>query len=88
MRRCLAETGVDVSGFDVPPQTAKSTRKDRAAVERMRKTGITEKDLKTKSGLDTSTDGTGSFIIASAMLPLRSVSMQNMSLRQETLNLS
>ena len=45
VRRCLAETGVDVSGFDVPPQTAKSTRKDRAAVERMRKTGITEKDL-------------------------------------------
>ncbi len=45
VQRCLTETGVDVSGFDVPPQTAKSTRKDRAAVERMRKTGITQKDL-------------------------------------------
>lgn len=45
VRRCLAETGVDVSGFDVPPRSAKSTRKDRAAVERMRRTGITQKDM-------------------------------------------
>ena len=45
VQRCLTETGVDVSGFDVPPQTTKSTRKDKAAVERMRKTGITQKDL-------------------------------------------
>jgi len=52
--QCLAETDVDTSAFDeastftpgrASMTTATATRKDREAVERMRKTGITEKDL-------------------------------------------
>ena len=52
--QCLAETGVDTAVFDEDSSftpgrasmtTATATRKDREAVERMRKTGITEKDL-------------------------------------------
>lgn len=51
---CLAETGIDTSAFDEASTftsgralmtTATATRKDREAVERMRKTGITEKDI-------------------------------------------
>lgn len=52
--QCLAETGIDTTAFDeastftpgrVSMTVATATRKDREAVERMRKTGITEKDL-------------------------------------------
>lgn len=52
--KCFAETSVDTTVFDetytfTPSRalttTATATRKDREAVERMRKTGITEKDL-------------------------------------------
>ena len=53
-KQCLKETAVDTASFDesstfTPSRalttTATVTRKDREAVERMRKTGITEKDL-------------------------------------------
>lgn len=42
---CLSVTGVDVSGVDIPAKVKKPNRADRMAVERMRSTGITEKDL-------------------------------------------
>lgn len=45
VRRCISETGVDTSGMDIIPAKAKSTRKDAAAIERMKQTGITKKDL-------------------------------------------
>ena len=54
VEKCLAETGIDTSAFDeastfTPGRalmtTATATRKDREAVERMRRTGITQKDL-------------------------------------------
>lgn len=45
VQRCLDETGVDTRGVDTLPTKAKSTRKDAAAVERMKRTGITPKDL-------------------------------------------
>ena len=45
VQRCLSETGVDTSGMDIVPSKAKSTRKDAAAIERMKRTGITHKDL-------------------------------------------
>ena len=52
--QCLSETGVDTSVFDEDSSftpgrallpTATATRKDREAVKRMRRSGITEKDL-------------------------------------------
>ena len=54
VEKCLAETGIDTALYDesssftpgralMTPATA--TRKDREAVERMRKTGITQRDL-------------------------------------------
>jgi len=52
--QCLTETGVDTAVFDedscftpgrASMTTATATRKDREAVERMRRTGITQKDL-------------------------------------------
>lgn len=52
--QCLAETGVDTSNYDEDSSFTQgralltittATRKDREAVERMRRTGITEKDL-------------------------------------------
>lgn len=43
--RCIEETGVDTAYADDKTRTVRTTRKDRAAVERMRKTGISEKDL-------------------------------------------
>ena len=43
--RCLSETGVDVRGVDTPPPSVKSILRDKAAVERMKKTGITAADL-------------------------------------------
>lgn len=55
VRQCLAETGVDVGSYDeeisIFPSRAtmntssKATRKDREAVERMRRSGITPSDL-------------------------------------------
>ena len=45
VQRCLSETGVDTSDKDIIPSKAKSTRKDAAAIERMKRTGITQKDL-------------------------------------------
>ena len=37
---------IDLRSFDIPPRpVSKGNRKDRAAVERMKKSGITEKDL-------------------------------------------
>ena len=54
IRKCLDETGIDVGSLDEeasysPPRAAlnssTATRKDREAVARMRKTGITEADL-------------------------------------------
>lgn len=54
MKQCLAETGIDTSAFDeaatfTPGRASMTmttaTRKDREAVERMRRTGITQKDL-------------------------------------------
>lgn len=54
IKQCLAETGIDTSVFDeggiqspgrAMMTTATATRKDREAVERMRKTGITPRDL-------------------------------------------
>lgn len=53
-KQCLEETAVDTASFDesstftpgrASMTTATATRKDREVVERMRKTGITEKDL-------------------------------------------
>ena len=58
--RCLEETGVDVSSYDedsayTPPRatmnTNVATRKDRAAVEWMRKSGITQTDLEYEKDL-------------------------------------
>ena len=60
IRQCLAETGVDTSIFDegstfTPGRalmtTATATRKDREAVDRMRRTGITQKDLEYERSL-------------------------------------
>ena len=54
INQCLAETGINTSVFDEaanqsPSRTlmteATATRKDREAVERMRRTGITQRDL-------------------------------------------
>ena len=54
VEKCIAETGIDTSAFDeastfTPSRasmtTTTATRKDREAVERMRRTGITPKDL-------------------------------------------
>lgn len=43
--RCLSETGVDVRGVDTPPPSVKSILRNKAAVDRMKKTGITAADL-------------------------------------------
>lgn len=54
MKQCFAETGIDTALYDeIPTFTpgrasmtmATASRKDREAVERMRRTGITQKDL-------------------------------------------
>jgi len=45
VQRCVAETGLDPSFADEKKAEARVTRRDRAAVDRMRKTGITERDL-------------------------------------------
>ena len=45
VQRCVDETGFDPSFADEKKAEARITRRDRAAVDRMRKTGITERDL-------------------------------------------
>lgn len=45
VQRCLAETGFDPSFVDEKKELPKASRKDKQAVERMKKTGITERDL-------------------------------------------
>jgi hypothetical protein len=45
VQRCLAETGLDTRYADEKKPEPRSSRKDRQAVDRMRKTGITERDL-------------------------------------------
>lgn len=45
IKECLDETGVDVCGVDTNPAPQPYTRKDKAAVERMKRTGITQRDL-------------------------------------------
>ena len=60
IKHCLAETGIDTAVFDenstfTPGRalmsTASATRKDREAVERMKKSGITQKDLEYEKDL-------------------------------------
>jgi len=48
VQRCVEETGFDPSFADEKKAEARVTRRDRAAVDRMRKTGITERDLDTE----------------------------------------
>lgn len=45
VKDCLILTGADVSDVDPAIKAIRSTRADRRAAERMRKSGITEKDL-------------------------------------------
>lgn len=60
IQQCLAETGIDTGAFDESPtftpgrslmSSSTATRKDRAAVERMQKTGITQRDLEYEKNL-------------------------------------
>ena len=45
VQKCLSETGVDTSYADEKEKPVHSTRRDRAAVQRMKRTGITQRDL-------------------------------------------
>ena len=45
VKRCIEETGFDPSFADEKKTEPRVTRKDRAAVDRMRKTGITQRDV-------------------------------------------
>lgn len=45
VQRCVAVTGFDPSFADEKKTVPRVTRKDRAAVDRMRKTGITQRDV-------------------------------------------
>ena len=45
VQRCLAETGFDTRYADEKRPEQRTTRRDRQAVDRMRKTGITKRDL-------------------------------------------
>ena len=45
VQRCLAETGLDTCYADEKKPEQRVTRRDRQAVDRMRKTGITKRDL-------------------------------------------
>lgn len=45
VQRCLAETGLDTRYADEKKPEQRVTRRDRQAVDRMRKTGITKRDL-------------------------------------------
>ena len=43
--RCREATGIDTTYADIPSAPDRSTRKDRAAIDRMMKTGITARDI-------------------------------------------
>ena len=45
LRRCREDTGIDTTYVDIPSAPDRSTRKDRAAIDRMMKTGITTRDI-------------------------------------------
>ena len=45
LRRCRAATGIDVTYADIPAAPDHSTRKDRQAIDRMMKNGITARDI-------------------------------------------
>ena len=45
VQRCLAETGLDTRYADEKKPEQRTTRRDRQAVDRMRRTGITKRDL-------------------------------------------
>ena len=45
VQKCLPETGVDTSYVDEKKEKVRATRRDRAAVQRMKRTGITQRDL-------------------------------------------
>ena len=45
LKRCLAATCIDVTYADIPAVPDKSTRKDRQAIDRMMRTGITARDI-------------------------------------------
>ena len=45
VQRCLAETGIDTRYADEKKPEQRTTRRDRQAVDRMRRTGITKRDL-------------------------------------------
>ena len=45
VQRCLAETGLDTRYADEKRPEQRTTRRDRQAVDRMRRTGITKRDL-------------------------------------------
>jgi hypothetical protein len=60
--RCLKQTGVDVSGFDKPQAQIIGKREAIKALERMKKTGITQKDWNTSARSDTIMGGIVSFI--------------------------
>jgi hypothetical protein len=45
VQRCLAETGFDTRYADEKRPEQRTTRRDRQAVDRMRRTGITKRDL-------------------------------------------
>ena len=45
VQRCLAETGLDTRYADEKRPEQRTTRRDREAVDRMRRTGITKRDL-------------------------------------------
>ena len=49
VKRCIEETGFDPSFADEKKIEPRVTRKDRAAVDRMRKTGITQRDVELES---------------------------------------
>ena len=45
LQRCRESTGIDTTYADIPAAPDKSTRKDRQAIDRMMRTGITERDI-------------------------------------------
>lgn len=45
LQRCLQATGIDTTYADIAPVPDRSTRKDRQAIDRMMKTGITVRDI-------------------------------------------
>lgn len=45
LRRCLEKTGIDTTFADIPAAPDRATRKDRQAIDRMMKSGITARDI-------------------------------------------